>query len=80
VWPGLTAYAIKIIKCRGLDLQRPGGDVISKDPLRQLVEPEQPEQRACSPKRHVQGFVINANAHVTVLYELVNGEQCVVWL
>jgi hypothetical protein len=42
-----------------------------KDPLRQSVEPE---GRGCSPKSHVQGFVINANGHITVLYELVNGE------
>ena len=30
VWLGLSTYAIKIIKCRALDLQRSGGDVISK--------------------------------------------------
>jgi len=48
-----------------------------KDPLRQSVELE---ERAGPPKSHVQGFVINANAHITVLYELVNGEQCIVWL
>jgi hypothetical protein len=77
VWLGLSPYAIKIIKCRGLDLQRPGGDIISKDPLRQSAEPE---ERGRSPKSHVQGFVINANGHITVLYELVDGKQCVVWL
>ena len=73
----MTAYAIKIIKCRTLDLQRPGGDVISKEPLRQSVEAE---ERASPPTSHLQGFVINANGHVTILYELVNGEQCIVWL
>jgi hypothetical protein len=48
-----------------------------KDPSRQSVEPK---ERGCSPKSHVQGFVVNANAHITVLYELVNGEQSIVWL
>ena len=35
------AYAIKIIKHRGLDLHRAAGDVISKDPLCQSVELEE---------------------------------------
>ena len=48
-----------------------------EDPLRQSVEPQ---ERVCSRNSHVQGFVINADAHITVLYELVNGEECIVWL
>ena len=28
----LSTYAIKIIKCRALHLQGPGGDVVSEDP------------------------------------------------
>ena len=29
---------------------------------------------------YAQCFIINANSHITVLNELVNGKQCIVWL
>jgi hypothetical protein len=80
VWLGLSAYAIKIIKCWGFDLQRPGGDVISRRSVTSVTRTRRTLVASCSPKSHVQGFVINANAHITVLYELVNGEECIVRL
>jgi hypothetical protein len=54
--------------------------VMSYLKIRYVSQSNQKDGRACSPRSHVQGFVINTNAHITVLYELVNGEQCIVWL
>ena len=78
VWIELSAYAIKIIKCRALHFQGPGSDVISKDPLRVSATLEMANVH--DRENHAQCFVIDANGHVTVLNELVNGEQSIVWL
>ena len=67
-----ATYPVKIIKGRALHLQGPSGDVISKVSLNRSVKTQ--KERACHAKKsHVQCFVINADSHIAVLDELMDG-------
>ena len=74
----VSTCPVKVIESRALHLQGPSGDVISKGPLRTFFNTQKSARHAR--KNDAQGFVIDADSHIAVLNELVNGEQCIVRL
>ena len=74
-----STHPVKVIKRRALHLHGPGGDVISKHPLRPSLKTQ--KERACHAKKnHAQSFVIDADGHIAALDELVNREQRIIRL